>query len=415
MIQTKVCIIGAGPAGCAAALQLNKEGIDCVIVDKAAFPRDKVCGDGLSAKVQKCLWRIDPEIAERLKNFEHKADSHGISFIAPNQKRLDIALNPEANKTTVATTSEPIGYVCRRMDFDNFLVEEVRRCSHVQLFENIHITTHELQGDGYQISDGKGFHVKSDMLIIANGVHSAFAKKVAGIQMEPEHFYAGIRAYYKNVADTHAENYIELHFLKSLLPGYFWIFPLPGGYANVGLGIISEEVSRKKINLKKELQRIVETEPGIKERFQNAELSGNVKGYGLPLGSKKRNLAGERFLLTGDAASLIDPFTGEGIGNALYSGRNAALIAAKAIKANDFSATFLSAYNKEIERVFGQELRLSTRLQKLAKRPGLFNLLFNLSIRNKKVKELMSCMFHEVDLRKKLTSPAFYFNLLLNR
>lgn len=120
-------------------------------------------------------------------------------------------------------------------------------------------------------------------------------------------------------------------------------------------------------------------------------------------------------MLTGDAASLIDPFTGEGIGNALYSGRNAAFIAEKAVKANNYSASFLSAYDNEIERALGRELRLSTKLQKLVKYPFLFNLLLNISARNKKVKELMSCMFYEVDLRAKLTRPSFYINLILNR
>ncbi len=415
MIETKVCVVGAGPAGAAAALQLNRQGIECVVVDKAIFPRDKVCGDGLSGKVPTCLSRIDPEVAARLKQTSFKLNSWGVSFIAPNRKALDVGFHPEYDNNPDLEKKDPVGYVCKRVDFDNFLVEEVKKCRHVQLFEGKNITKYKQQSDGYLMSDEKGFLVKAQMLIIANGAHSAFSKKIAGIEMEPNHFYAGVRAYYNNVTGMHPDNFIELHFLKSLLPGYFWIFPLTNGAANVGLGIMSSEVSRKKINLKKELLRIVQTDPVLKERFKNAELTGTIDGYGLPLGSKKRKLSGERFLLTGDAASLIDPFTGEGIGNALYSGRNAAFIAEKAVKANNYSASFLSAYDNEIERALGRELRLSTKLQKLVKYPFLFNLLLNISARNKKVKELMSCMFYEVDLRAKLTRPSFYINLILNR
>ena len=415
MIETKVCIIGAGPAGAAAALQLNQKQVDCVVVDKAIFPRDKVCGDGLSGKVLTGLKRIDPDVAKRLESQQYKLNSWGVRFVAPNREELDVGFSPEYDGNSELNNEKPVGYVYKRVDFDNFLAEEVKRCKYVQFYQGVEITRHEHQPDGYIVSDGKNFSVKAEMLIVANGAHSSFAKNVAGIKMEPEHFYAGIRAYYKNVAGMHKDNFIELHFLKSLLPGYFWIFPLPGGEANVGLGMLTKDVIKKKINLKKELLRIVASDPVLKERFSSAELIGSIDGYGLPLGSKKRKLYGERFLLTGDAASLIDPFTGEGIGNALYSGRLAANQAAKAVEKNDFSETALSGYQSEINRVMGQELKLSARLQKLVRFPYLFNLLLNIGARNKKLKELVSCMFYEVDLRKKLTKLSFYINLLLNR
>lgn len=415
MIRTKVCIIGAGPAGAAAALQLNKEGVDCVVVDKAVFPRDKVCGDGLSGKVITALKKIDPPIAERLQKSNFKLNSWGVSFYAPNRQQLDVGYRADFNEASSVITETPIGYVCKRFDFDNFLVDEIKRCEHVRFFEGIDMVKYELQPDGYVIGDNKEFIVKANLLIIANGANSSFTKDVANIYMEPAHFIAGIRAYYKNVEGLHPHHFIELHFLKNLLPGYFWIFPLPNGEANVGIGMLSKTVRKKKINLKKELEKIIQQDPSLKHRFIKAERIGSVDGYGLPLGSKKRTLHGERYILTGDAAHLIDPFTGEGIGNALYSGRIAAQQAVIAINSNDYSSAFLSGYDTEINRVIGQELRLSYRLQKLIRFPSLFNLLVNISARNHRVKELLSSMFYEIDLRKKLASPSFYIKLLLNK
>ncbi|ANH82997.1 geranylgeranyl reductase [Niabella ginsenosidivorans] len=415
MIATRVCIIGAGPGGATAALQLNREEVDCVVVDKAVFPRDKVCGDGLSGKVLTCLQKIDPAIAERLKGAGFKVNSWGVSFAAPNRQLLGIGYRPDFDADNAAHRQTPIGYVCKRWNFDHFLVQELKRCPHVKLFEGKHIIKYELQPDGYLVSDGKGFEVKASLLIIAGGAHAAFTKQVAGIAMEPKHYMAGIRAYYKGVAGMHPRHFIELHFLKNLLPGYFWIFPLPNGEANVGIGMLSEAVHRGKVNLKKELVHIVENDPVFKERFKNATLQGTIEGYGLPLGSKKRRLSGTRFMLVGDAGYLIDPFTGEGIGNAMGSGRLAALQAARAIQANDFSAAGLAKYDMEIERVFGPELRLSTRIQKLVNYPRLFNFFINIGAKNKKVQELLSCMFYEVDLRKKLTKPSFYLQLLFNK
>ncbi|MCW3092237.1 MAG: geranylgeranyl reductase [Ferruginibacter sp.] len=415
MIFTKVCIIGAGPAGAAAALQLNKDGIDCIVVDKAIFPRDKVCGDGLSGKVITALKRIDPEIADRLQSAAFKLDSYGVSFVSPGRHQLEVGFRPDFDKNNVAHKEVPIGYVCKRIDFDHFLVQEMKQCKHIEVMEGIKIEKYTLEADGYLVSGSNGFEVKAELIIIANGAHSSFTKDVAGIHMEPAHYLAGIRAYYKNVSGTSTDGFIELHFLKKMLPGYFWIFPLPNGEANVGVGLLSEVVSRKKVNLKKELQDIIQNDPVIKERFKNAELMGSVDGYGLPLGSKKRTLSGERYMLTGDAAFLIDPFTGEGIGNAFYSGRMAAQQASLAIQANDYTATGLARYDSEIDRVLGSELRLSHRLQKLNKYPWLFNMLFKIGTSNKQVKELLSCMFYEVDVRKKLTKPSFYLKLLFNR
>ncbi len=412
MISTEVCIIGAGPGGAAAALQLAKAGIGSVIVDKAVFPRNKVCGDGLSGKVITALERIDPSIAARLRAFARKTDSWGVTFVSPGRVSMDVPYRPQYDPST----NEPIGFVCKRIDFDNFLVEEIRRKPEIRLIEGTAIEKYEQQDDGYLLSDAEGkCTIKAQLLIVANGAHSSFTRDVAGIRMEPAYYAAGVRGYYTNVKGLHPHNFIELHFLPGLLPGYCWIFPLPNGEANVGLDMISSTVSNKKLNLKQLLKDTLQHDPILKERFSDAVLTGSIDGYGLPLGSKKRTIAGRRYMLVGDAAYLIDPFTGEGIGNALYSGRIAAEHAARAIRTGDFSEMSLQAYTDHIYRILGPELQLSHRLQKLVRHRWLFDRLMKMGSRNKQLKELISCMFYEVDLRKKLANPLFYWRILLNR
>ncbi|GAA4315334.1 geranylgeranyl reductase family protein [Compostibacter hankyongensis] len=412
MLETKVCIIGAGPGGATAALQLSALGIECVIIDKAVFPRDKVCGDGLSGKVFTTLSKIDKEMAGRLQQFTDKLGSWGVTFVSPGRLGIDIAYKTRYDRSV----DDPAGYVCKRIHFDHFLVSELKRKKDIRLFEGVNIEKYELQEDGYLVSDREGrFSVKAGLLIIANGAHSSFTKDVANIRMDPSCYAAGVRAYFKHVKGTHPDNFIELHFLKQLLPGYMWIFPLPDGQANVGMDMISETVRGKKINLRTLLMDTLKNDPVFRERFEDAEIIGKVEGYGLPLGSKKRKLSGCRYMLVGDAAHLIDPLTGEGIGNAMYAGRLAALQAEAAIKSGDYSAGALMAYDNEVYRILGPELKLSRRLQRLARFPRLFNIAMRAGRHNRELKELISCMFYEVDLRKKLSRPSFYVKLLLNR
>ena len=180
-------------------------------------------------------------------------------------------------------------------------------------------------------------------------------------------------------------NYIELHFLKEFLPGYLWIFPLPNGEANVGVGMRSDVISKKKINLKKEMMNIIKPYPALKERFIDAELVDDIKGFGLPLGSKKRKISGDNYILIGDAASLIDPFTGEGIGNAMICGMKAAETIINDSSKNRFSSNALISYDEKVYNRLWKELLLSYRMQQLVRFPWLFNFIVKKANNNKTV------------------------------
>jgi flavin-dependent dehydrogenase len=251
------------------------------------------------------------------------------------------------------------------------------------------------------------------LIIGADGAHSIVSKNLADIQVEKEHYSAGLRVYYENVASFHIENFIELHFFKDILPGYLWIFPLADNKANIGIGMLSSAVSKNKVNLKEVLQRLIATHPSIKERFANARPLETIKGYGLPLGSKKRNISGERFLLTGDAAALIDPFSGEGIANAIRSGRVAADHALKCFERQAFSAAFNKEYDKEIYRRMWGEFKISSLLQKLISYPWAFNFAIKRAQQSKYIQQFLIEALANVEKKKKiLFKPGFYYRML---
>ncbi len=413
MTKTDICIIGAGPGGAATALKLSQLGIPCILVDKAVFPRDKICGDAISNKGMMVLRRIDPSIAERFEAATNEQSSvWGIRFGTPTAKQLDIPFRHGYNPKN----DPKQGFVCRRMDFDNRLVEEVKRRPNVQLHEGIAIEKYERNAEGYLVSNADGsFQVQCRLLIVANGAHSAFTRHHAKFDKDELHHAGGVRAYYRNVTGLHPHGFIELHFLKELNPGYLWIFGLPDGYANVGVGMRSDFISRRRYNLTKGLKDIVANHPDFRERFKDAELLGKVTGYGLPLGSKKRQLSGDHYMLVGDAGHLIDPLSGEGIGNAIYSGFIAAEQAQKCLAANDFSAAAMNDYDVRVERVLGKEMETSYRIQQMLARPWLVNFAAWLVVKNPNLIYVISEMYTDLEARKRALNPLYWMRMLMKK
>ncbi len=413
MPDKKILIVGAGPAGMSTSLHLSKYGIKHLLIDKCIFPRDKICGDALSGKVVHELNKIDPllvnQIADNKKDF---TGSYGVRFFAPNGKMLDVPFSNNPEKAKHAP-----GFISTRLNFDNFLFSKAD-LNFATIYQNTSIEKIRRTNNELIVKlnrDGNSYEEKFDIVIGAEGDRSIVAKELIPVKKNNDHYCAGIRVYYENVIDCHPEKYIELHFLKELLPGYFWIFPMNDGTANVGLGMLSSYVSKKKINLKKTIEEIVMQHPTISKRFKNARVISPAQGWGLPLGSRKRKISTDNAILIGDAASLIDPFTGEGIGNALVSGRFASEMVMEAISKNRIDDSFFSSYDKRIYNHLSSELNLSHKMQKLARYESLFNLVVNKANKNSTLRETITCMFEDMDLRAKLKNPAFYFKILFNK
>jgi geranylgeranyl reductase family protein len=404
-----VVVVGAGPAGASAALEASRRGMPVILLDSAAFPRDKVCGDALSGKVVDGLKRLGIDPLKFLGNEPASLASWGIEFTAPSGEGLRIPFRSAYNPLTDA----PPGYIMPRFDFDARLVQHAVAQPLVEFRPRHKVIKVGRSDDWITLEIDGGRNLKTRAVIAADGVHSVVRRLIDARPWPARHHCAGVRAYYEQVSGLNENGFIELHFLPELLPGYLWIFPLGSGKANVGLGMRSDVVARKRVSLRKLLTKLLLGLPQFKSRFIGARPLGPPSGLGLPLGSRRSNLAGPGILRCGDAANLIDPFTGEGIGNAMLSGRLAGQQMALAWGAKVYHADVLKQYPQLVWNKLGNELRISSGLQYLSRWPWLFNRFVRQANRHEELKQVLMCMFEDVNLRSHLTRPSFYYNWLL--
>ncbi len=375
-----VVVVGSGPSGSSCATLLGRKGIKTLLLDKSSFPREKTCGDGITGKSIRMLKELGVE--NKIIESQH-ALAEGLMTSAPSGVSMTFMPNETENRL----------YVCKRYVFDSIIFEEARK--NADVIENFEVT--DLVIENGKVAGVKGVNknkkeqeFRAKVVVGADGATSIVARKLGLNDFDINKSLVAVRAYYENVEP--AGGYLEFHFMEELLPGYFWIFPAGNNEYNVGIAVIAGDVSRKKINLKDKLNEII-AKSRLSGRFKNAKLVSEIKGWNLPTGAQKRKRAGDGFVLVGDAASLIDPFTGEGIGNALTSGKLAAETIADAIEKNDFSYNSLKAYEDNINAALGNEFDTNYKFQRFGKNPAMFNALVETLSRDKDAMKIATSAF----------------------
>ncbi len=356
IIKTEVCIIGAGPSGATTSLFLSKMGIPHLILDAASFPRDKVCGDGLDLKVVRVLRHLDPSIVENeLIESQIFMPCWGTRFFTQNGRATDFVYKPQPG----APLPHPLFWTAKRLHFDDFLVKKLDT-RFADFRQGAKVTQIEKDGKKWRVwaSGHREFEIQTQLLIGADGDHSVLLRHLGERKIDRRHYAGTLRQYWRDVAELHPRNLIEVYFPPGLPMSYFYIFPLPGGEANVGYGMVSEVASKGGHNLRDIIKKLIREDPVMSPRFQNATPLESPVGWGIPLASRRRQAFGDGYLLVGDAASLVCPTSGEGIGTGMISGYVAAHFVQKALINKCFDAEQFKNYDREIYRRLNDEIRL---------------------------------------------------------
>ncbi len=308
MREVDVVVVGAGPAGTAAAIGARRAGLTVAVIDKARFPREKICGDGLTTT---CLRLLDElGLDPRTVASWHQVDDVAIS--SPSRRQIVFPLPREMGQFAV---------IAERRDLDAALVD-LARSTGAEIHEGHGIATIEQGTERVSVTTDGGLELSGRHVVAADGMWSP-TRKLLGLETGR---YLGewhaFRQYFRNV---HAQPANRLHvwFEPDLLPGYVWSFPLPEGRANLGFGILRDG-SIPTRDMTRIWGDIVER-PHIRSVIgPDAEPEEPHRGWPIPARVGDLPLTLGRTLFVGDAAAATDPMTGEGIAQALFTGLAAA-------------------------------------------------------------------------------------------
>lgn len=344
-LRAEVIVVGGGPAGSVLAWDLSRRGVKVLLIDRARFPREKVCGDYIEPRGLRLLDQMGC-----LKNLEGDSPlpiTHSATYV--NSERCYQGKIPFYG---LHEDLPPHGYIVPRERLDHLLLETAARAG-TEVLENTYAHGFSVERDGVYIHTERNRRrdrYRSDLVVGADGVNSVVARSAGLLVEDPRHIALSQRAYAEGFDGKLGE--AAFFFDKDFFPGYGWVFPMAGGRVNLGVGISSETCQRQSIKIPalfntflKKLQR---SHPRcLKLRLCGPPIGGIVKTYG---GAGPNYFT--RGLLIGDAGCFVDPMTGEGITPAMESALIAAPIILNALSKASFESEDMAPFEAEFRRYF---------------------------------------------------------------
>ncbi|MFF4891329.1 geranylgeranyl reductase family protein [Micromonospora chersina] len=370
-----VIVVGAGPGGSATAYHLARHGVRVLLLEKTEFPREKVCGDGLTPRAVRQLIRMGVDISPEAGWLHNK----GLRVIGGGV-RLELDWPDLASFPNY-------GLVRTRLDFDDLLAQRAVAAG-AKLRTSVNVLGPVLGADdrviGVQAEVGPDkepatFH--APLVVAADGVSGRFPLALGLAKREDRPIGVAVRRYYRSPAkhdDDYLESWLELRAKgnDALLPGYGWIFGLGDGRVNVGLGVLNSSSAFGKTNYRRLLTDWLANTPEDWGMTDETNAEGPILGAALPMGFNRVPHYTRGVLLVGDSGGMVNPFNGEGIAYAMESGELAAEVAVQALArpAGAERERALLAYPQELKARFGGYYRLGGIFVKLIGRPEVMRM-----------------------------------------
>jgi geranylgeranyl reductase family protein len=346
-----VLVVGAGPAGTAAGLEARRLGLSARVVDKATFPRDKTCGDGLTTGALRLLDQLGFDV-RTLPSWMGITET---VLVSPTGREVQVPLPPDGAYAGVVP----------RVELDAALVEHAR-AQGVEIDEGSAVTAVADVGDAARVTLADERELMARFVIAADGHWSPVRHMVGADSSTPLGTWHAFRQYFTGVDDRR----LWVLFEEDLLPGYAWVFPVGAsdgaGRANVGFGVLRTGTSTNGKALAAQWRGLADRPTLRRALGPHAAPEGTVRAWPIPAGYDRERLAHGRVLFAGDAGNVVDPMTGEGIAQAIESG----MLAARAVASSHGDATAVSTrYRADLDRALGADLRFAALLQHVLRVP----------------------------------------------
>ncbi|NUT19415.1 MAG: geranylgeranyl reductase family protein [Hamadaea sp.] len=373
-MNADVIVVGAGPGGSAAAYHLARHGASVLLLEKTEFPREKVCGDGLTPRAVKQLIDMGVETSPDQGWLHNK----GLRVIGGGV-RLELDWPELASFPNYGLTRT-------RMDFDDLLARQAVAAG-AKLMVNTNVTgplldaSDRVVGVTAKTPEGEVGY-RAPLVIAADGVSGRFPLSLGLAKREDRPMGVAVRRYYRSPAkhdDDYLESWLELRSREGgdkLLPGYGWIFGMGDGRVNVGLGVLNSSVAYGKTNYRQLLLDWMGSTPEDWGMRDEANADGPIMGAALPMGFNRTPHYTRGVLLVGDSGGMVNPFNGEGIAYAMESGALAAEIVTQALARPEGPdrERALQAYPQELKLRYGGYYRLGGMFVKLIGNPQVMKL-----------------------------------------
>jgi geranylgeranyl reductase family protein len=394
MIKTDVAIIGAGPGGSIAAHRLSSEGVKVVLLEQGTFPRDKTCGDAVTAEGLEALERTG--LGQWITRFPV---IRTLRFSGPNGNLLDIDVQGLNGRT--------IGRLIPRRLMDN-QIAQASVAAGTNLLDGTRVRKVAQNGNAPPRITAGGVEVEAQMIILADGSHAPITRQM-GLMSEQFDLIA-VRQYL--AGDSEPDGPLEFHFQPDIIPGYTWQFSLGDGHLNIGAGTYSTRTRSKEVDLKAVLERFKAHHPVNPGRLKNTEPIGPIKGHPLRTNVRGTRTHAHRVLVVGDAAGLVSPFTGEGIASAMRSGEMAAEQVLVALRSGDFSEQTLAPYTHRIRQRYSGDQAAGRFLRSTLKAPSLLNRFLQRLKESQPLRDLFAHVYLDERSPRLLLRPSTLLRLL---
>ena len=338
MKRVDVAIVGAGPGGAATALYAGRAGLNVLLLDKASFPREKTCGDGITCRSLSQLAHMGLEQDVLAKGLLPTQ----VRFGSPDGTLAALEMSPRGGE-------RPFVCVYPRERLDEALVRAAEQAGAV-FRPGVRALGMEYGPSDvvlHTASRRTGENIHAHIVVAADGALGSFSQR-AGIP-SPGGLYLAARAYVK--ADDQYPSCLDFMFCRDTLPFYAWVFPVAPGLCNVGLVVPPARATGAA--LRGHLERLIASEPRIRRRLIGARLASPVRAGWLRSQRRLCRVYGKRWISVGDAAGLVAPISGEGIATALLSGRLAAQTIVDAL-ATDRPDESLASYEMRLQERLGR-------------------------------------------------------------